>query len=94
MKRTTPDSSTVRSSKGEIDVSYGISWTPDITKIFVAAQQLGLPVNPDVNSRDPIGMGMGTLSCYNGKRITAAGYLANPPTNLTTISNAQMQRLF
>ena len=46
-------------------------------------------MNEDINSGDPIGMGMGSAAMWNGKRITAAtAYLAEPPFNLTIELNA------
>lgn len=45
-------------------------------------------VNPDVNSGNPIGMGMGAGCMYDGERTTAADYLNNAPSNLTIMVNS------
>jgi choline dehydrogenase-like flavoprotein len=60
-----------------------------IDDIFVAAEQSGLKTNPDVNSGDPIGMGMGSVCIYKNQRLTAASaYLARPPPNLSILPNS------
>lgn len=77
-----------------IDISYGGPWIPDVKNIYIAAQQIGMRINPDINSGDPIGLGMGAVSCYNGKRVTAAtAYLTNPPPNLTIVTNAHVSKI-
>jgi choline dehydrogenase-like flavoprotein len=66
-----------------------------LSEIFVAAQQAGFPLNKDVNSGNPIGMGMGTVSIYKGQRLTGAStYLSDdPPDNLAIKSNALVARV-
>lgn len=67
----------------------------NVGDIFVAAAQAGLPLNEDVNSGDPIGMGMGTVSITpDGRRLTAAdAYLQPIPTNLTILEDAMVSRV-
>ena len=50
-----------------------------MTDVFEAAQELGMSVNPDVNSGNPIGMGMGASCMFDGERTTAADYLKTAP---------------
>jgi len=62
--------------------------------MFMAAEQVGMRTNKDLNAGDPIGMGMGTVNCYQGKRITSASaYLANAPSNLTIVTGALTAQL-
>ena len=56
--------------------------------MFIAAEEVGMGVNPDVNSGNPIGMGMGAACMYQGARTTAASYLKNAPSNLTVAVNS------
>lgn len=67
----------------------------NVGDIFIAAAQVGLPLNEDVNSGNPIGMGMGTVSITpDGRRLTAAdAYLKHVPTNLTTQENSPVSRV-
>jgi choline dehydrogenase-like flavoprotein len=76
-------------TSGPLDVAYGEAWVPDLENIFIAAEQAGLPTNPDVNSGNPIGMGLASVCIYKGKRLTAKdAYLANAPSNFTVVPNA------
>ncbi|KAK5126938.1 hypothetical protein LTR85_008296 [Meristemomyces frigidus] len=82
------------SATGALGLSYGESWLPNVGDIFVAAEQCRLPLNPDVNSGDPIGMGMGSVCIRDGQRLTAAtAYLNRAPANLTIIPNAAVTSL-
>lgn len=44
---------------GPLHVSYADPWEKGVADVFVAAEEVGLGTNPDVNSGNPIGMGMG-----------------------------------
>lgn len=62
--------------------------------MFRAAEQVLGRVNPDVNSGDPIGMGIGTQCVHNNARVTASSsYLANHPSNLTVITAAHVAKV-
>ena len=80
---------------GAIDLAYGKAWMADVGDIFVAAAQAGLPLNEDVNSGNPIGMGMGTVSITpDGQRLTAASaYLRDVPANLTIVGDTLVSRV-
>jgi choline dehydrogenase-like flavoprotein len=61
--------------------------------LFVAAEQTGVPINKDINSGDPIGLGMGTLNCFEGKRVTAATYLKGCGDNLSILAGSLVSRV-
>lgn len=83
------DTASDHSTSGSVHLTYGDSWLSDVGDIFLAAEQSRLPTNQDVNSGNPIGMGLGSMSIYKGQRVTAAdAYLLHPPPNLTIVSNA------
>jgi choline dehydrogenase-like flavoprotein len=67
----------------------------NVGDIFIAAAQAGLPLNKDVNSGNPIGMGMGTVSITpDGLRLTAASaYLRHAPANLTIVEDTLVSRV-
>lgn len=68
-----------------------------ITDAFIAAaQQSGIPYNPDVNGAEQEGVGYFQLTTHNGRRCsTAVGYLrpARRRRNLTIITRAHVSRL-
>lgn len=80
---------------GSIDLTYGDAWMANVGDIFIAAAQAGLPLNEDVNSGNPIGMGMGTVSITpEGRRLTAADtYLQQKPCNLTIVGDTTVSRV-
>lgn len=50
-------------------------------------------VKPDVNSGNPIGMGMGAACMYNGFRTTASANLEDAPPNLTILLNSPVAKV-
>lgn len=69
-------------------------WLPTTRDVFQAAEQVGFGINPDVNSGNPIGLGVGTICIYQGARITSStAYLKNPPGNLTIVCNAHVEKV-
>jgi choline dehydrogenase-like flavoprotein len=80
---------------GSIDLTYGSAWMANVGDVFVAATQAGLPLNEDVNSGNPIGMGMSTVSITpDGQRLTAASaYLRHVPTNLVIAGDTLIRRV-
>lgn len=70
---------------GSLDLSYAEVWEKGLTDVFIAAEEIGLGTNPDVNSGNPIGMGMGAGCMYQGARTTSSSYLKNAPSNLTIV---------
>jgi choline dehydrogenase-like flavoprotein len=82
------------STSGNVDLTYGDTWIPDIEDIFVAAEQSGHHINRDVNNGDPIGMGMGSVCIAKGIRATSASaYLSKPPSNLKILPNVPVARI-
>ncbi|KAF2732239.1 alcohol oxidase [Polyplosphaeria fusca] len=82
------------STSGNLGLTYGEAWLPDIGDIFLAAQQSGHRINPDVNNGDPIGMGMGTVCIAKAVRATSASaYLSQPPAGLQIMTNALVARI-
>lgn len=80
---------------GAIDLSYTTQeWLPTTRDVFRAAEEVGFGVNPDVNSGNPIGVGIGTVCIYQGIRVTSSSaYLKNPPQNLTIVTNAHVEKI-
>ncbi|KAL5117207.1 hypothetical protein ACEQ8H_004896 [Pleosporales sp. CAS-2024a] len=82
------------STTGNVTLTYGEEWLPDVGDVFTAAQQAGHAINQDVNDGDPIGMGMGSVCIANGVRATSSSaYLSQPPPNLKIIVNTPTARV-
>ncbi|KAF2707170.1 GMC oxidoreductase [Pleomassaria siparia CBS 279.74] len=82
------------SNSGNLHLSYGNAWVPDIADIFTAAEQSGHSINADVNNGNPIGMGIGSVCIANGIRATSASaYLSQPPSNLKILPDAPIARI-
>lgn len=64
-----------------------------MTDVFVAAEETGLGINKDVNSGNPIGMGMGASCLYQGARTTAAAYLKDATGNLTIVTDSPSAKI-
>ncbi|KAM3069359.1 hypothetical protein ACMFMF_008576 [Clarireedia jacksonii] len=81
-------------NSGPVHLTYGDSWLPDLGDIFVAVEESGLKTNLDVNSGDPMGMGMGSVCMYKGQRLTSSStYLAGSPNNLKIMPNAGISQI-
>ncbi|KAH6678315.1 hypothetical protein B0J14DRAFT_582430 [Halenospora varia] len=78
---------------GPLHLSYADPWEKGIEDIFVAAEEVGLGVNQDVNNGNPIGLGMGAGCMYQGARTTASAYLENAPSNLTILTNSPVHKV-
>jgi choline dehydrogenase len=86
----------LRGGQGPIHASYG-RVKHRLTDAFIAAaQQAGLPFNPDYNGEKQIGVGYAQLSQRRGWRnSTARAYLApvRRRKNLTVLTHAQVTRI-
>lgn len=80
-------------TNGPLDLSYAPIWEKGITDVYVAAKQAGMPLNPDVNSGNPIGMGMGSSSMHKGLRTTASSYLPLMGPRFETVLNAPVAKV-
>lgn len=78
---------------GPLHLSYADPWEKGLVDVFEAAQEIGMGVNPDINSGDPIGMGLGAGCVYEGERTTAADFLRNAPSNLTIMVNSPAAKI-
>jgi choline dehydrogenase-like flavoprotein len=82
------------STKGNLHLTYGELWLPDVGDVFVAAKQVGHAVNQDVNNGDPIGLGIGSVCIAKDIRATSSSaYLSHPPPNLNIVVNAPIARV-
>jgi choline dehydrogenase-like flavoprotein len=81
-------------TKGNLHLTYGELWLPDVGDVFVAAQQVGHVVNQDVNNGDPIGLGIGSVCIAKNIRATSSSaYLSHPPPNLNIVVSAPIAQV-
>ena len=78
---------------GDLHVGYATEWERDLPGLLHAFEEAGWPTNKDVNSGNPIGMGITANSAYRGRRTTAADLLAACPDNLTVLTDTIVERL-
>ncbi|KAF2670804.1 alcohol oxidase [Microthyrium microscopicum] len=75
-------------------VYFPKTWEPGLTSMFAAAANCGISTNLDINSGDPIGLGMCPTAGKTGYRATGATvFLHNHPSNLTILSDTQVTGL-
>lgn len=75
-------------------ISYGDIHRKNVSDVFTAANQCGLGTNKDINSGNPIGLGMGAATAHEGRRVTASGaYLSNVPPNLNITLNSTVAKV-
>jgi choline dehydrogenase-like flavoprotein len=63
-----------------------------IVSTFLTSQSLSL-TDLEVNSGNPIGMGMGAGCMHAGARTTAAAFLKDPPSNLTIMTDSPIHKV-
>ncbi|KAJ9641171.1 hypothetical protein H2204_002849 [Knufia peltigerae] len=69
-------------------------WPEGLDILMRAAKSHGLPLNPDQNSGDIIGMAGVTTTTHAGWRVTSASaYLTNPPSNLVLWTNSAVTQV-
>ncbi|KAJ6440108.1 glucose-methanol-choline (gmc) oxidoreductase [Purpureocillium lavendulum] len=80
-------------TSGPLHVGYAAEWEKDVPPMLDAFEDAGLPLNPDHNSGNPIGMSMLINSSAKGLRSTAQDLLRPQPDNLTVLSSSPVQRI-
>ncbi|TVY48290.1 Alcohol dehydrogenase [acceptor] [Lachnellula occidentalis] len=80
-------------TNGLLHLSYADPWEKGVADSFIAAEEIGLGVCKDVNSGNPIGMGMGAGCMYKGSRTSASDFLENAPSNLTIKTDAPIAKV-
>ncbi|KAI9697245.1 MAG: hypothetical protein M1836_004809 [Candelina mexicana] len=79
---------------GPVKVGFPDIFEKGIVDVIDAAEEAGLPINKDLNSGNPIGMGVPPSTSSMGQRVTAASsYLVDAPKNLTIVTNTTVTRI-
>lgn len=81
-------------SAGPVSISIDDEWEGGFTGLLDTLTDAGLPMNTDINSGHPLGVGVTPATAHRHRRITAAtAYLWNPPPNLTILTNATVSKV-
>jgi hypothetical protein len=80
-------------SKGSLHVGYAASWESDFASTLDSLHQGGLPLNPDHNSGNPLGLAVIINSAHKGIRSTSADLLHSSQDNLKNVTKAPVERL-
>ncbi|KAI9795241.1 MAG: hypothetical protein M1835_006137 [Candelina submexicana] len=79
---------------GPVKVGFPDIFEKGIVEVIDAAEEAGLPINKDLNSGNPIGMGVPPSTSSMGQRVTAASsYLVDAPKNLTIVTHTPAIRI-
>lgn len=79
---------------GPVHVEFPRQWEDFLPGVMKGAEELGWKVNRDINSGDPIGVGICPSSSKRGVRVTArSAYLSRLPDNLTVRAGVQVKRV-
>lgn len=84
---------TEHGTQGPLKLSYPEVLERGVTKINAAMIQCGVNRNHDVNSGDPIGLGIITATGSKGTRSTALCYLEHPSSNLTITADSPVSQI-
>lgn len=75
-----------RATGGPLNVSVTNDQNPFYDGLFAAADELGLPRNPDYNGADQEGMCMTQATISNGRRMSAAHCFLTPATKRSNVT--------
>ena len=82
----------IHGQNGPLHVSIPPVWEHELKDILDIWKASGYELNTDLNN-GTIGLAIGPSTAYKGYRITAADLLEDAPSNLTIITNAQVERI-
>ncbi|KAL8676377.1 MAG: hypothetical protein Q9186_007101, partial [Xanthomendoza sp. 1 TL-2023] len=84
----------VSGAHGEVEIGFPKQWDPDFGNYLDDTQYDGYPRALDINSGNPIGLGVLQSSIANGNRVTAAtALLSNAPENLTVLTGQVVEKV-
>ncbi|MCJ1453409.1 hypothetical protein MMC28_003756 [Mycoblastus sanguinarius] len=80
---------------GPVDVSLPSTWEEETKPSVEAAVELGIPVNMDINSGDPVGVSIAAVSMANGLRTTSASAnkVFGKVESLTVLTNTVVTKI-
>ncbi|KKY28854.1 putative glucose-methanol-choline oxidoreductase [Phaeomoniella chlamydospora] len=80
-------------SQGKLHIGFPSNWERSLASSLDVCESAGLPLNPDVNSGNPIGVGVCPSSAYRGWRSTAADLVKDGPDNLKILTETVVAQI-
>ena len=81
-------------NNGQLSIECPAVWERGLVGAMNAADDFGLPINKDINSGDPTGLGLFPATSKNGIRMTAAdAFISDPPANLTVQTHCPVHKV-
>lgn len=78
---------------GPLDIGFPFVWERDLPMNMDLFEEYGLPLNPDINSGNPLGMALCPNTALKGQRTTAAAFLEKAPNNLTVLTDTVIDKI-
>ena len=76
-----------------LNIGVSHKWDDEFGQYFAGITK-AYPRNEDLNSGDPIGIGVPQYTANEGHRVTASrAFLSNPPTKLTVMTDTLVERI-
>lgn len=79
--------------QGNLHIGFAETWEKDIPEMLDVFEKIGLEMNKDFNSGNPIGMGISPNSAFKGRRSTSADLLHDAPPNLVVKTDTRVTRV-
>ncbi|KAL8867323.1 MAG: hypothetical protein Q9174_005736, partial [Haloplaca sp. 1 TL-2023] len=84
----------VTTAKGEVKIGFPKGWDPDFGRYLDSIYSDGYPQTLDLNSGDPIGLGVMQYSMSSSRRVTAASaFLSTLPSNLAVLTTSVVRKV-
>ncbi|KAL2206841.1 alcohol oxidase [Sarocladium strictum] len=80
-------------SSGKLKIGYAPEFERDLTPMLDVFEDAGLPLNPDHNSGNPLGMSVLINTAQSGLRSTSKDLVTPAPQNLTILTESKVQKL-
>jgi len=80
-------------TQGPLRVGYPRELEEDLIPLMATLEKAGLPLNPDHNSGNPLGMSLMISSAHHGVRSTSADLLVELPGDVVILTDSPVQRI-
>ncbi|KAK9427567.1 hypothetical protein V1505DRAFT_358663 [Lipomyces doorenjongii] len=77
-------------TSGPLNIGFPSVWEKSLTTIMDIFNEAGVPLNPDANSGNPIGLSVTPNTAYRGVISTAADLLKKAPENLHVLTYTEV----
>ncbi|KAF2100722.1 alcohol oxidase [Rhizodiscina lignyota] len=79
---------------GKLNVEFAAEWEGSLINTLDYLEAAGTKINVDLNSGDPLGVGVVPATAHDGYRHTgSSAFLRDAPRNLTVLTDARVERI-